>query len=58
MFLTMKIVHISRCIARIMIKTCYHLSMMELRETTARGSFDLSQTKHVKHGGLEWRGIE
>ena len=41
---TVKRVHIRRRIASKVIETCFFLSMIE---TTSRGRFDLSQTKHV-----------
>lgn len=35
-----------------------NLSILSMIETTAQGSFDLSQTKHTKHNSREQRGSE
>lgn len=35
-----------------------NLSILSMIDTTAQGSFDLSQTKHAEHSGREQRGSE
>ena len=44
----MKSVHIRQCIARIMFQK---MIILNLNETTSRGSFNQYQAKHVQNGG-------